>query len=85
MVADGQTRRVFSPPDPQLTDGRIRLRPWVATDEQAVFDACQDPDIQRWVPISVPYLREHARGLVLRSNEGWADATHGSLAIQSTA
>lgn len=81
MVADAEPRHAFAPPDPELTDGRIRLRPWAATDEPAVFEACQDPDIQRWVPIPVPYLREHARGYVQMAEAGWADANHGSLAI----
>ena len=81
MVADAEPGRAFSPPDPQLTDGRICLRPWAAKDEPAVFEACQDPDIQRWVPIPVPYLREHAHDLVRMAEEGWARASHGSLAI----
>jgi RNA polymerase sigma factor RpoD-like protein len=41
MVADAELKHAFSPPDPQLTDGRVRLRPWTAKDEPAVFEACQ--------------------------------------------
>jgi hypothetical protein len=30
----------------------------IANDDEAVFEACQDPEIQRWVPVPVPYGRE---------------------------
>jgi RimJ/RimL family protein N-acetyltransferase len=71
----------FLPPDPPLTDGRISLRTLVATDEDAAFQACQDPEIQRWVPVPVPYLRENARDFVHNWKEGWTAAAHGALAI----
>jgi RimJ/RimL family protein N-acetyltransferase len=77
--------RAFSPPDPGLGDGRIRLRPPVATDEPAVFEACQDPEIQRWVPIPVPYLRQHARDWVADAERGWSEGRHGALAIAAAA
>jgi RimJ/RimL family protein N-acetyltransferase len=81
VVTNDQPRGVFSPPDRPLTDGRIRIRPLAAGDEDAVFEACQDPDIQRWVPVPVPYLRGHASGFVRDWQEGWSNATHGALAI----
>jgi RimJ/RimL family protein N-acetyltransferase len=49
---------------PDLTDGVIRLRRWVATDAEAVFHACQDPDIARFVPIPQPYTRDDAAWFV---------------------
>src|SRR5688500_9637247 len=51
-------------PQPTLTGARVRLRPWRADDVDAVFDACQDAEIQRWTQVPVPYLREHAEGFV---------------------
>ena len=45
MVADAGLKHAFSPPDPQLTDGRVRVRPWAAKDEPAVFEACQDQQL----------------------------------------
>jgi RimJ/RimL family protein N-acetyltransferase len=77
--------RAFSPPDPGLGDGRIRLRLPMATDEAAVFEACQDPEIQRWVPIPVPYLRQHARGWITDAERGWSEGRHGALAIANAA
>ena len=73
--------RSFSPPDPGLGDGRIWLRLPVTIDEPAVFEACQDPEIQRWVPIPVPYLRQHAHDWVTDAERGWAEGRHGALAI----
>ena len=49
---------------PTLTDGSVSLRAWRSSDVDAVFEACQDPDTQHWLPIPVPYLVEHARGFI---------------------
>ena len=38
-------------PDPPLTDGEIRLRPWERRDVPAVTAACQDPEIPRWTVV----------------------------------
>jgi RimJ/RimL family protein N-acetyltransferase len=50
---------------PQLTDGHVTLRPWQVSDAPAVFEACQDEQIQRWTTVPSPYLREHADGFVV--------------------
>jgi RimJ/RimL family protein N-acetyltransferase len=42
-----------------LTDGVITLRPPEPSDEDAIYEACQDPEIQRWTGVPSPYLREH--------------------------
>ncbi|UOY01170.1 GNAT family N-acetyltransferase [Blastococcus sp. PRF04-17] len=47
-----------------LSGPRVRLRPWRPDDADAVFAACQDPEIQRWTEVPVPYLREHAVAFV---------------------
>lgn len=49
----------------ELLDGEIVLRPWRLEDLGAVFVACSDPEIPRWIPwIPVPYTREHAEAYV---------------------
>ena len=57
-----------APSDPSgaatLTDGVVRLRPWRPTDAMAVFEACQDPQIARFVPIPQPYTLDSATGFV---------------------
>jgi RNA polymerase primary sigma factor len=40
MPSDAERRHALSPPDPRLTPGRVRLRPWAAKDEPAVVEAC---------------------------------------------
>jgi RimJ/RimL family protein N-acetyltransferase len=49
---------------PSLPGEHVRLRPWRADDAGAVFAACQDPQIQRWTQVPVPYRREDAEGFV---------------------
>jgi RimJ/RimL family protein N-acetyltransferase len=49
-----------------LTDGVITLRPPEPSDLDAIYEACQDPEIQRWTGIPSPYLREHATGYLER-------------------
>jgi RimJ/RimL family protein N-acetyltransferase len=49
---------------PELTGSRVRLRPWRDDDVDAVVQACQDSEIQRWTQVPVPYRREDAEGFV---------------------
>jgi RimJ/RimL family protein N-acetyltransferase len=51
-------------PEPPLTDGAIRLRPWAAADAPAVTRACQDPDIARWTLVPSPYTEAHAHAYI---------------------
>ena len=50
--------------DSRLTDGVVRLRPWLPSDALAVFAACQDARIARFVPIPQPYTMAVATGYV---------------------
>ncbi|MFD8274834.1 MULTISPECIES: GNAT family N-acetyltransferase [Streptomyces] len=61
--------------EPQtLTTDRLVLRTVGPQDTEAVYAACQDPDIQRWTTIPSPYLLEHARGFTERLvPDGWAN------------
>jgi RimJ/RimL family protein N-acetyltransferase len=47
-----------------LTSERLALRVPGPSDATAVYAACQDPDIQRWVPIPSPYGEQHAKVFV---------------------
>jgi RimJ/RimL family protein N-acetyltransferase len=51
-------------PAPELTDGAIRLREPAASDVPAITAACQDPLIQRFTYVPVPYAEADARGFV---------------------
>jgi RimJ/RimL family protein N-acetyltransferase len=37
----------------------------------AVYEACQDPEIQRWTQVPIPYAREHAQGFVDGAASTW--------------
>jgi len=56
----------------RLSDGRVLLRPWAAGDADAVYRACQDPQIQRWTRVPTPYPRELAQAFVAESPQRWA-------------
>jgi RimJ/RimL family protein N-acetyltransferase len=59
---------------PTLIGQRVRLRPWRADDADAVFAACQDPEIQRWTQVPVPYAAEHAAEFVRAvAPQTWGD------------
>jgi hypothetical protein len=50
----------------ELRDDVIVLRHWRADDAEAVYNACQDLDMLRWLPaIPRPYTREDARAFVM--------------------
>jgi RimJ/RimL family protein N-acetyltransferase len=51
-------------PDPELADDTIRLRAPIEADVPAITEACQDPDIQRFTFVPVPYGEEDARDWV---------------------
>lgn len=51
---------------PVLTDGVITLRPPSHDDIDAIYEACQDPEIQTWTNVPSPYAREHAVDYVER-------------------
>ena len=48
----------------ELADDRLYVRPWRLGDAAAVYEACQDPEIQRWTSVPSPYQREHAESYV---------------------
>lgn len=49
----------------ELHDDLIVLRPWREDDVTLVYTACQDPEIQRWIPtIPRPYTHDDARAFV---------------------
>jgi hypothetical protein len=49
----------------------------------AITEACQDPEIQRRVPIPVPYTRREAEGYVTAySDSGWTSGKSCTWAIK---
>ena len=49
----------------ELREDDIMLRPWRPEDAPSVYAACQDPQIQRWLPgLPRPYTHDDARAFV---------------------
>ncbi len=70
------------PPNPPLRDGPIAVRPFRPDDVDAVVAACQDPEIQRWIPlIPIPYTDADARRYVMMTLQAWHDGTSAEFAI----
>ena len=66
----------------ELRDGELVLRPFTLEDVPAIARACQDPEIQHWIPaIPRPYTEEHARAFVMggHSTHEFAVTRHGDL------
>jgi RimJ/RimL family protein N-acetyltransferase len=57
-------------PDPPLSDRVVTVRGFCESDAQAMFEACQDPEIPRWtIRVPWPYLIGHARDWIARQPE----------------
>lgn len=57
----------------QLHDGDLVLRPWEESDVPALVEACNDPEISRWIPlIPSPYTEKHARAFVAGTSEDYS-------------
>ncbi|MET9322959.1 GNAT family N-acetyltransferase [Streptomyces sp. NPDC003038] len=66
-----------------LSTSRLELRPFVPADEDEVYAAAQDPDIQRWTMVPSPYEREHAHSFVNEIvPDGWRQDTGYSFAVR---
>ncbi|WMX46741.1 GNAT family N-acetyltransferase [Streptomyces roseicoloratus] len=66
-----------------LTTDRLRLRPFVPEDVDAVTAACQDPGIQRWTQVPSPYTRADADFFVNRLvPDGWRQDGEYTFAVE---
>lgn len=59
----------------ELSDGRLVLRAPRADDVPAITAACQDPQLQRWTTVPVPYAERHAVEFVEYAQVGWASGS----------
>jgi RimJ/RimL family protein N-acetyltransferase len=64
-----------------LTIDELVLRPWRRDDAGALFDACQDPEIARWVTIPQPYTLADAEAFIGAATTMWRDGTAAPFAI----
>jgi len=66
----------------ELRDGDLTLRPFTLDDVPAITKACQDPEIQHWIPVLPrPYTDADARSFVTAKDLGhqFAIVEHGGL------
>ncbi|WP_163547582.1 GNAT family N-acetyltransferase [Candidatus Frankia nodulisporulans] len=66
----------------EITAGRLHLRPWQPYDIDAVYEACQDPQIARWTRLPRPYRRADAESFVRDlAPTAWAEGTCTPFAV----
>lgn len=72
---------------PSISDGQhpdpVVLRPLTMDDVDAVLAMCQDPQVQQWKTVPVPYLREDAEEFIDTATRGWIEGTALTLAIEA--
>lgn len=69
-------------PEPtSISAGRLHLRPWEASDADAVHAACSDPLVQRWTQVPVPSTSGHARAWVADADRRWREDGALGLAV----
>ncbi len=73
------------PEQPTISDGVVILRPFRPDDAPAVFEACQDPEIARWVPIPWPYTRADADAYIGLTADEWREGRGASFAVVEAA
>jgi RimJ/RimL family protein N-acetyltransferase len=57
----------------ELSDDRLLLRQPVAGDVDDITRACQDLELQRWIPVPVPYQRADGELWVEDTRRSWAE------------
>ena len=64
-----------------LRTARLELSLPTDADVDAIFEACQDPGIQRYTPVPFPYDRSHAEGFVAQVPKDWEAGKNLTWAI----
>ena len=62
-----------------LTDGTLTLRHPHHEDAEAIYEACQDPEIPKWTSVPCPYPREHATQWIERTGTERAEGRSAGL------
>ncbi|TGB08080.1 GNAT family N-acetyltransferase [Streptomyces sp. MZ04] len=66
-----------------LSTERLSLRTFTPDDTDETYEACQDPDIQRWTTMPSPYARVDAEGFIGRVvPDGWRHDTEYTFAVR---
>lgn len=65
-----------------LRTARLELSLPVVADVDAIYDACQDPETQRYTTVPSPYERKHAEEFVPRVAADWQSGAHLTWAMR---
>lgn len=65
-----------------LRTARLELSPPRASDIDAIYEACQDPDTQRYTTVPSPFERRHADEFVPRVAAQWDEGSHLTWAMR---
>jgi RimJ/RimL family protein N-acetyltransferase len=57
----------------ELSDDRLLLRLPVSSDVDDITLACRDVELQRWIPVPIPYERIHGEQWVDDTSRSWAE------------
>jgi RimJ/RimL family protein N-acetyltransferase len=69
---------------PVIRTARLVLDPPTDADVQAIFEYCQDPELQAYTAVPSPYRRSDAEEFVHRMvPAGWADGSEETFAIRT--
>jgi len=66
-----------------LTTARLTLSAPDASDVDAIFEACQDPEIQYYTTVPSPYTRADAEGFVALVADWWEDGSEYVWALRA--
>ena len=65
-----------------LRTARLTLSVPTEADVDAIFEACQDADIQRYTTVPSPYERQHAAGFIPFARDRWSEGVEATWAIR---
>ena len=66
---------------PTFIDGDLTLRPWQLSDAERVFHICQDPKVQEYTTVPVPYRREDATAFIERNTPAGPEAGYAYACV----
>ncbi|MGZ0711488.1 GNAT family N-acetyltransferase (plasmid) [Coraliomargarita sp. W4R53] len=64
-----------------LRTARLALASLKDADIDAIYEACQDPEIPRWTTVPTPYYRSDAEEFVAKATEWWQEDAEYTWAI----
>src|SRR6266516_2514954 len=68
---------------PVLSDGVVTLRAHTEADINGAYEMCQDPEMQHWTTVPVPYERQDAVNFLTQIiPNGWRDSGFWGWAIE---